>query len=673
MSKVFHIYGDNIVECTRTLQYILNGFPVKTIRQSFVNITTPRFWIETSSEEFHFIFFPGTNATRWNKDIYKEFVLERGGMLKEGADALITEVTNDNEEIPIIAIEFSAALPAGNNAWQRSGRALSLSQAGIPYFYIVHLGGKEYKKENNQLATRFLNPALPLSFSLKSLTSPIPSIFVYSEAPEADDFYRNKFSNCYGEEIFSSILYKVIQNESYADELRILQRKNTEFLKTRTNLIKKPEYNARDYDRILESKVPYDTLVEVTKEKKIKWKKKLAKKIRSNFEFQPSHPVLQLIDNLGSYSYALITKDLPCTLIPGKQRLLLADYICNDLYKDKVSNEFKEWIYKEEDLVVCVINGFKPEGEDSRPDRGLPPLSKMLTNRELLTLVIGTAKHEVWEHLDKSPEKLSKNGLWQSIFNLSEAILVDTPTRIGYPHNTYVKAHWEKDVNVKKTNHKPKVINDFPRRTGEQDVDTAIHILFRYIGKFFECMCNPPGGDWSGISILQNQIEYRWTSMNRVSQKHTKRPDHIYQFEYEDKPTLLLIESKDFKSNLLSHEEDVGIGMVEYLKRLMNREYTAKREVKDTWKSASGNLLLDSFNTFSAVAYEMKGTSEENLDESLELLNYTNSHLAFALELLNERSILHIFSINESAYNLSEYIRERTKNTELIVKTYSPN
>ncbi|MDV6378624.1 hypothetical protein ORD22_10395 [Sporosarcina sp. GW1-11] len=267
MSKVFHIYGDNIVECTRTLQYILNGFPVKTIRQSFVNITTPRFCIETSSEEFHFIFFPGTNATRWNKDIYKEFVLERGGMLKEGADALITEVTNDNEEIPIIAIEFSAALPAGNNAWQRSGRALSLSQAGIPYFYIVHLGGKEYKKENNQLATRFLNPALPLSFSLKSLTSPIPSIFVYSEAPEADDFYRNKFSNCYGEEIFSSILYKVIQSESYEEELRILQKKNTEFLKTRTNLIKSPEYNAKDYDRILESKAPYDALIEVTKEK----------------------------------------------------------------------------------------------------------------------------------------------------------------------------------------------------------------------------------------------------------------------------------------------------------------------------------------------------------------------------------------------------------------------
>ncbi|MDV6378625.1 hypothetical protein ORD22_10400 [Sporosarcina sp. GW1-11] len=277
----------------------------------------------------------------------------------------------------------------------------------------------------------------------------------------------------------------------------------------------------------------------------------------------------------------------------------MADYICNDLYKDKVSNEFKEWIYKE-DLVVCVINGFKPRGDDSRPDRGLAPLSKMLTNRELLTLVIGTAKQEVWEYLDKSPEKLSKNGLWQSIFNFSEATLVDTPTRIGYTHNTYVKEHWEKDVVAKKTNHKPKLINDFPRRTGEQDVDTAIHILFRYIGGFFECVCNPPGGDWSGISVLQNQIEYRWTSMNRVSEEHTKRPDHIYQFEYEDKPTLLLIESKDFKSNLLSYEENVGIGMIEYLKRLMNREYTAKREFEDSWKSASGNLFLDSYRYFSS-------------------------------------------------------------------------
>ena len=45
-------------------------------------------------------------------------------------------------------------------------------------------------------------------------------------------------------------------------------------------------------------------------------------------------------------------------------------------------------------------------------------------------------------------------------------------------------------------------------------------------------MCNPPGGDWSGVTLLDfgSGAEYRWTSLPRVSGKDGKRPDHVIEF-----------------------------------------------------------------------------------------------------------------------------------------------
>ena len=43
-----------------------------------------------------------------------------------------------------------------------------------------------------------------------------------------------------------------------------------------------------------------------------------------------------------------------------------------------------------------------------------------------------------------------------------------------------------------------------PLKIGENDVDTILHTIFTQLKsseiKIFEGMCNPPGGDWSGIS-----------------------------------------------------------------------------------------------------------------------------------------------------------------------------
>lgn len=90
-----------------------------------------------------------------------------GGVLRESADAILTRFSDDTES-PILAIEFCSALPAGNQAWQRSGRAYSMAKAGIPYLFITELGGFELSVDRKKKAARLPNPAVPYSYSAYS-------------------------------------------------------------------------------------------------------------------------------------------------------------------------------------------------------------------------------------------------------------------------------------------------------------------------------------------------------------------------------------------------------------------------------------------------------------------------------------------------------------------------
>lgn len=670
---IFHIYGDNVVECSRTLEYILQGFPsddIKRTAKNFINVTTPSFYLEAEVDgnikEYEFRFFPGTNSTRWNKDIYDEFVLKRGGILSEGADALLTKV-EDGVEIPLLSIEFSAALPAGNNAWQRSGRALSLAQANIPYFYIVHIGGKELSSNGSVKAPRFTNPAVPLSFSLSTLKYDSRTMFVYSPAPEADEPVKQAFENCYGTGVFSNILYNVITGNEYEDELDILNQKNIEFTKIRSAMSRKAFFNDDDYDAILNDSNPYAKLIEITKQKKKKWKKTIANKIRNNLP--PT--LVDTIDTISDYSYSIVTTDLPICLVPKEMRAEFAEEICENIYQGKVSDDFKKWLYTEEDLVVCIINGFKPQGEDGRPDRGLLPLAKMLTDNEVLTIVYGTARPSVWGKLHLNPRALLEgNGLWKSILNFSEGIIVDSPTRINFTTNAYYKNHWASNMTVPSSLFTPEVIKPFPNSPGEHDVDSAIHLSFSYSSNAFECSCNPPGGDWSGISLVKEDCTYRWTSLKRVSGKGTKRPDHIYQINYEDTDTLLVIESKGTYQEIIATEKNVGTHMIEYLTRLFKNPSNAKRKLNRDWESCKDLININEYNLITAVAYRLTNNIEESLSDLAYLIQYANVELIFALEINNTFSKIHIFAANDLMYKLAEYLKNTFESSQLSFHIY---
>ena len=87
--------------------------------------------------------------------------------------------------------------------------------------------------------------------------------------------------------------------------------------------------------------------------------------------------------------------------------------------------------------------------------------------------------------------------------------------------------------------------------------------MFTYIlgAHCFEGMCNPPGGDWSGFSVIDRDYENRWLSLPRESDTISgKRPDHILElFNVFERPLLLSVESKEKSADL---ENDVGIKLI---------------------------------------------------------------------------------------------------------------
>ncbi len=146
-----------------------------------------------------------------------------------------------------------------------------------------------------------------------------------------------------------------------------------------------------------------------------------------------------------------------------------------------------------------------------------------------------------------------------------------------------------------------------PVNFGEDDVDTGIHYLFTHIlgNHCFEGMCNPPGGDWSGFSVISDNYENRWLSLPRVSKVVSgKRPDHIIEiFGVFEKPLLLTIESKEKSSDL---ESEVGTKLVAYIDKLMSFVPSAKRKINpspEEWKRGDTLVSFDGFETISAAAY----------------------------------------------------------------------
>lgn len=629
MAKIhIRIHGDNIVECERTLSMISDAFQKEAILCESP-IFRPLYSFNYKGNVFEIELLSG--HARWGVDINEE-LLKNGGVLREGADSYITLVQGNYEKI-IIGIEYCSALPAGNNAWQRNGRALSTILSGVPYLYFAELGGVELDSTTRKIkALRFPNPVVPFSYLSLSEDSKILCVPIYRPHPSITKALYKKYEDIFGYEIAVTLLRKVIEGETYEEEKSILLNKTLTLVKLLASQRRvKNTLLDNEWKDYLKSS---NRSQWISKNSNLKWEKSIAEKVEIPEEIRH---LLNKVVELDCLTIG--ASEIPICVVPKKKISQLVS-----IFREIYPNENVK-ISKEKDLALVWITGYKPRGDDSRPDRGLCPLARMVMGDSvnLFTIVYGPAKTYTWEKLEESPEKLANtNGLWQSIINLSEYVFAHSvnqtkPFFYKIPIKKIAKRQQVKISKVKGA------LNEF----SEHDTDTAIHQILSN-SSLIECLCNPPGGDWSGIDLHDNGIIYRWTSLPRVSAVGGKRPDHVFQQVNRDGQLFISIESKGYGKDL---EDNIGINLVAYLRDLFEQVPTSIKEPYTHWRIYDGEKKFTEFQAISVGAFIYKNDSE--LSKHLKR-GVLDAILAFEF---GDESVLHLLT-NKRARFLVEKIKE---------------
>jgi len=193
--RYLRVHGDNIVECERTLLLLSQAFgkEVRIIPAS--SLYMPFYELAINDKDILQIELLSGHG-RWGVDITTA-LMDNGGILREGADSYITEIVNGQEKI-LLAIEYCSALPAGNNAWQRNGRAYSSVLAGVPYLYYAEVGGVELDENRAVKAPRFPNPVVPFSYLTTTKRMNAFCIPVYTTHPSITEALHLEFQNIFG-------------------------------------------------------------------------------------------------------------------------------------------------------------------------------------------------------------------------------------------------------------------------------------------------------------------------------------------------------------------------------------------------------------------------------------------------------------------------------------------
>jgi len=483
--------------------------------------------------------------------------------LREATDAIVTEIKEGIEK-PLFAMEFCGALPAGNNAWQRHGRAFSFAHAGIPYFYLAELGGYELTSDRERKAERLPNPAVPFSFFSMTHYHGSVCLPVYGANAGARAETTSYYNPIFGSNDFQDYIRCALTNESPLQSAQKLGKKCTALVellassKKRADGLTKLQWGeARTAVEKGEGLTGY-----LASKARLIWSKTayIAALTDSARAFM----------NLGAkMSLGLTSKTLPLSFVAREHRPGFAagiQHIYHDLDKETVA-----WLATTTtDLAIAWVMGFKPRGDDARPDRGLPPLARMLVGdqTDLMTFVYGPAPQSHWIKLKHSPGQLAaENGLWEAALGVSDALLLDSATMPAGSVRSLLKQAWAASFpqTTETLRVKPAVLSH-----SEQDVDTALHVILTSLDHnlVFEGMCNPPDGDWSGVSFVWSKEggEHRWLTLPRVTAEGSKRPDHVFGlFGLGNSVICLCVESKEQPQSL---EPQIGHRLINYTKTL---------------------------------------------------------------------------------------------------------
>lgn len=635
------IHGDNIIESERALFLIADSFSASAQR-----VTSPPYlpsYEIRHNEETLFTVELFSGHGRW--DINTQDILQdHGAPLREAADAIVTRVSHDGkQEELVLAFEFCNALPAGNNAWQRNGRALAYATVGVPYLYFAEIGGVELDENRIIKAPRFPNPIVSFSYLTASKSFNVVCLPIYLPSPSSSADIRTRFDEVFGLEEGQRLIRCILENTSPDDSYEKLTRKAltiTEILAAQRQSV--DTLRGKQWAEFLNLETA-DQKATWLEQNRMNWSKTIS--IGTTETFRGLFRLFQEVDPVS-----VGANNIPLCLIPRHGREVLSSNI-SDLYGDFIAVEFIEWVASPNSpLIVVWVTGFKPGGEDSRPDRGLVPLARMLFGNEtdILSIVYGPAKPAMWNMFENSPRQLARqNGLWEAIINLSDAVLVDSTTAPNSPLSLLLRRE------RRRVQEKVRFSSAIPTTVfSEQDVDTILHLLFTQseAAGIFEAICNPPGGDWSGLSILNFETGqvFRWTSLPRVSGVGGKRPDHVVQIStVNGYLTLLAIESKNRASDL---KPNVGLRLITYIRQLVKAPPTIAKTLDTPWILWQGEEVpLPAISFMSGGAFCWRGL--EDLENSIAR---GQLDIAFAVEFssVEQSALLHVKAASSAEFLL---------------------
>ena len=629
MSRKFRIHGDNVVECERTLHLISEGLKLEPKLQKNSSPLHPEFIYQLKTgETLIFELLPGHG--RWGIDIAKGLVAA-GSQLRENADSVITELVGEFEII-LIGLEYCGALPAGNNAWQRHGRALGFAQAGVPYLIFTEVGGMELTSDRESKASRLPNPAS--TYALLQITHDLGTLVlpVYESAPSAPNSVRKKFSEAFGNIEAVAIIagaINQIDTTAHTDALKAKTLKMVEILAA--SRIRKDALSAPDWRIVLQSKNRFQTLGNLSS----KYSRRSTEKVQSSDTMSKFVDATAKVGSLEFYSGSL-----PMTWIPESK----VKAFVNELEKVYGTTHKLDRLHEDKkNVVIIFVTGFKPRGDDSRPDRGLMPLGRMLAGPDdvVITFLWGPAKEAMLKKLASNHKEVAEsNGLIEAAVAVSDFVFVDS---VNHPP-FLVDSRKTRSVRKKL----PQMSNTLAAPDiNEHEVDSIIHFLSTQPKRdeYFEGMCNPPGGDWSGISLqLSDRSEIRWTSLPRESSSSAKRPDHVIQFRLPNKEFILAIESK-----LTASKMDIGVGpdLVRYLSDLVQAAPNVQRTTpKDLWDTPK---VVDKFKMATPIhsAATFRLLKKSDLQD---VLISSEANLVIGLEFQYEKILVNVHLLAQNGF-----------------------
>lgn len=616
--QYYKIHGDNIVECERMLNYILINVNVQNIEKTFISKACIRVSVNFEylgeNHSWEVTFHPGFNSSnnqRWKVNIFDSFK-KAGSFLDETPDAIITKVEGEKEEI-LCAIEFCSALQAGNQAWQRNGRAYSTMRTGCDYLYIVDFIKYELKSDRTRKSIRFPNPAVPFSYLNNSKKENMFGVQVYVKSEEFDKtapLLKNFDEDILTNNEVGLYLINLLLGKDTTTYKELLMQKNLDMIEFFANTRDEKSFSANEWEKIYKGK---EDILSLSKSKKWKLAKKVADKSKTG-------NIDAFLNLTKKYVYAIASSDLPFGVLPANHK---KDFVKElvQIYPTIAENA-EAILLDNEDLIICLVKGFKPGGDDNRPDRGILPLITMLTSEQqkIFTFIYGPMHKYKVEQIEHSPEEVAKNsGFWNVFLSLSDFILLDVPpiqpkkkekeeqitpiiNNILLKNNTLYKKN--RTAQFPRAKIYTPLIKHNPNNIQEDDVDSVLHLLFTNLPEevCFEGLCNPPGGDWSGLSIIEKDVEYRWLSLPRVSSSiNAKRPDHVIQFiDNQEQQVLFSIESKEKSGDL---EKNIGPQLKKYIDYLTNHIPSCERKIGGEWQISKNIISPSPKNIISVVAF----------------------------------------------------------------------